>query len=89
MRVAPWANPADGWLDLVTVGTLSRGQLLRLLARARMGGHVRRPGVTVRRARRVEASSNGREPVNVEGDAWGTLPATFEVLPSALRWVGP
>jgi YegS/Rv2252/BmrU family lipid kinase len=88
MRVAPGADPADGWLDLVTVGAVSRGQLLRLLARARSGGHVGRPGVIVRRVRRVEAGGDGPGPLNVDGEAWGQLPATFEVLPGALRWIG-
>src|SRR5512145_747090 len=56
MRVAPTADAADGWLDLVTVGAVSRGQLFHLLAHARTGGHVGRPGVAIRRARRVEAA---------------------------------
>jgi YegS/Rv2252/BmrU family lipid kinase len=87
MRVAPGADPADGWLDLVTVGAASRGELLALLARVRRGSHVGRPGVTLRRARRVEAAGNGVRPLNVDGEAWGRLPATFEILPGALRWI--
>jgi diacylglycerol kinase (ATP) len=87
MRVAPEADPADSWLDLVTVGAVSRGQLLRLLAHARTGDHVGRPGVAIRRARRVEAAGDGVAPLNVDGEPWGTLPAVFEILPGAIRWI--
>jgi diacylglycerol kinase (ATP) len=86
-----WRSPADaadGWLDLVTVGAMSRPQLVRLLARARTGGHVGRPGVAIRRVRRVEAAGAGVGPLNVDGEAWGELPASVEVLPGALRWIG-
>jgi diacylglycerol kinase (ATP) len=88
MRVAPTADAADGWLDLVTVGAVSRGQLFHLLAHARTGGHVGRPGVAIRRARRVEAAGDGIGLLNVDGEAWDELPASFEALPGALRWIG-
>jgi YegS/Rv2252/BmrU family lipid kinase len=88
MRVAPSADPADGWLDLVTVGAVSRGELLALLTRVRRGRHVGRPGVTLRQARRLQVTGEGSGPLNVDGEAWGELPARFEALPGALRWIG-
>jgi YegS/Rv2252/BmrU family lipid kinase len=89
MRVAPRGDASDGWLDLMTVGAVSRGQLLGLLARARTGGHIGRPGVAIRRVRLVEARGEGVGPLNVDGEAWGELPARFEARPGALRWIGP
>ena len=71
MRVAPGADPADGWLDLVTVGEASRRELLALLTRVRRGSHVGRPGVTLRRARRLHVTGEGSGPLNVDGEAWG------------------
>jgi diacylglycerol kinase (ATP) len=56
MRVAPWANPADGWLDLVTVGAVSRGQLFRLLARAA------RAAMSAVQGSRFAGSGGSREP---------------------------
>jgi diacylglycerol kinase family enzyme len=44
--------------------------------------------VAIRRARRVEAAGDGVGPLNVDGEAWGTLPARFVGLPGALRWIG-
>jgi YegS/Rv2252/BmrU family lipid kinase len=87
MRVAPGADPTDGWLDLVTVGAVSRGELLALLTRVRRGSHVGRPGVRLRRVRRVQVTGEGSEPLNVDGEAWGELPATLEILPGAIRWI--
>jgi YegS/Rv2252/BmrU family lipid kinase len=87
MRVAPGADPADGWLDLVTVGAVSRGELLTLLMRVRRGRHVGRPGVTLRRVRRLQVTGEGSGPLNVDGEAWGALPATAEILPGAIQWI--
>lgn len=89
IAVAPDADPTDGWLDLVTVSGLPRRQLLALLARAYRGGHVGRPGVTVRRVRRLEVTAGDRLPLNVDGDVSGTLPAVIEVLPGALPFLLP
>jgi YegS/Rv2252/BmrU family lipid kinase len=87
MRVAPGADPTDGWLDLVTVGAVSRGELLALLTRVRRGRHIGRPGVTLRRVRQVQVTGEGSGPLNVDGEAWGKLPAVFEILPGAIRWI--
>lgn len=89
MRVAPTADPADGWLELVTVGDLSRTALLRLLLRVHTGGHVGRPGVTVRQVRRVELAGTGSLPLNLDGEVCGTLPAMVEILPGALSFLAP
>jgi diacylglycerol kinase (ATP) len=89
MRAAPAADPADGALDLVTVGPVSRGTLVRLLALAYWGRHVGRPGVTVRRIRRLEAEGQGRWPLNLDGEVWKALPARIEILPGVLSVLVP
>jgi diacylglycerol kinase (ATP) len=89
MAVAPDADPADGRLDLVTVGAVGRGALLGLLARAYSGAHVGQPGVAVRRVRRVEVTAAEPWPLTLDGDLDGTLPAVVEVLPGALPVLVP
>jgi diacylglycerol kinase (ATP) len=84
MKVAPQADAADGLLDVVTIGGVGNLELLSLLPRAYSGGHVRRPGVSLRRCRKVELSSPEPLPLNLDGDAEGAAPATFEVLPGAV-----
>jgi hypothetical protein len=43
--------------------------------------------VVLRRPRRIEVAGVPR-PLNVDGEAWGRLPATVEACPGALRWIG-
>lgn len=87
MKVAPGADAEDGLLEVVTIGALSRTALLALMPRARSGGHVGRPGVSIRRGRRVELTSPSPLALNLDGDLEGETPATFEVLPGVLPFL--
>jgi diacylglycerol kinase family enzyme len=51
------------------------------------GAHLDHPNVSVYRGRKVEAKPLSNAPIflDVEGEAPGMLPATFEVVPKALR----
>lgn len=84
MKVAPGADAADGLLEVVTIGALSRAALLALMPRAHSGGHVGHPGVAIRQGRVVELSSPVPLPLNLDGDLEGETPAHFEVLPGVL-----
>jgi YegS/Rv2252/BmrU family lipid kinase len=86
MRLAPDADAADGRLELLTVGALGRAELLGLLARARSGAHLGRPGVAVRRARRVEVRAEEPLALNLDGEhAPGGTGAVFAAEPGVLR----
>lgn len=89
MRVAPSASAEDGLLDLVTVGDLSRLELLRRFPSIYTGGHLGTKGVEHRLARKVEVSSPETVYLNIDGDAIGTLPAAFSVLPAAVPFLCP
>lgn len=89
MRVAPAASAEDGLLDLVTVGDLSRPQLLRRFPLIYTGGHLGTEGVAHRLAKKVEVSSPETVYLNIDGDAIGTLPAVFSVLPGAVPFLCP
>jgi diacylglycerol kinase family enzyme len=88
MRVAPYARPDDGYLDVVAIGDFSPLEMLRFGHRIYLGSHLGHPKVRPDRARRVEARpSNPGEHVllDVDGETPGRLPATFSVLPGALN----
>jgi diacylglycerol kinase (ATP) len=87
MKLAPGADMEDGVLDLLTVGPLSRMELLKLMPRVYAGGHVGAPGVVLRRARRVEVHADEPLPLNLDGDLDGATPAVFEALPKALAFL--
>lgn len=86
MMVAPQAEIDDGWFDVVTLEQTRLEATLGTLDVYR-GTHLDRKGVRLRRARRVHA-----EPVDpkdavlldVDGEAPGALPATFEIKAGAV-----
>ncbi|MEQ1920148.1 MAG: hypothetical protein ABL955_13210, partial [Elusimicrobiota bacterium] len=86
MKLAPQADAEDGLLDLLTIADMPRAELMALLPRAHSGGHLGRPGVTLRQARRIEIHSDEALPLNIDGDADGMAPVVFEVLPKALAF---
>jgi len=93
MWIAPKAALDDGLFDVVTLGPLSKWDMLTKMNKIYRGTHFELPQVTHARAARVEA-----EPVDpdehilldVDGETPGRLPATFELLPRAVRlkWPG-
>jgi YegS/Rv2252/BmrU family lipid kinase len=86
MKVAPDADVADGWFDVVIIRAASPLRVLALMNSIYSGGHVKSPLVSVHRARLVEAWPIGKEIalIDSDGEAPGQLPARFEVLPRAL-----
>lgn len=89
MRIAPEASCEDGKLDLVTVAGLSRMELLRRMPSVYRGTHLRARGVGHRLFSRLELSSVETVYLNIDGEAAGTLPAAFEVLPGAVPFICP
>jgi len=87
MRLSPDADMEDGLLDLLTVGNMSRAELLKLMPKVYEGGHLGAPGVILRRARRIEIHCDEAAALNVDGDLDGAAPAVFEVQPKALPFL--
>jgi len=89
MKVAPDAELDDGTFDVVSIGDLGMGEVLKMSRTIYKGEHLAMDKVSVRRARVVEAE--GIDPgavieLDVDGENPGRLPARFEVVPGAL-WV--
>jgi diacylglycerol kinase (ATP) len=86
MMMAPNAALDDGSFDVVVVRQDPPLTIfdMRLLY---SGKHLAHPNVTVYRGSRIEAKPLSNAPIylDVEGEAPGSLPATFEVVPRALR----
>lgn len=89
LRVAPQAEPADGLFDIVVMGGAPRRHVLQTLKKIRSGVHLSQPGVRLVRASRLMAvptvDTKGAVTVETDGESAGLLPATFEILPSALN----
>jgi YegS/Rv2252/BmrU family lipid kinase len=90
MLVAPQASIDDGMLDVVIFEPKPRLQSLREMPRLYRGEHLERPGVEVRRGRRVTVTSLG-DPLlfDVDGEQVGQAPATVTCRPAALLLCAP
>jgi len=83
MLIAPQASHDDGKLDLVLVEDMSRFRLLKNFPRIYRGGHLSEAGVSLLRVSKLSAESDETVYLNIDGEADGVLPASFEVLPQA------
>jgi YegS/Rv2252/BmrU family lipid kinase len=87
MKIAPTAKLDDGRFDVVAVGDMGALSVLANSYRVYLGTHLGMRDVRHARSRRVEARPLKGEVVKLEidGELVGRLPATFEILPGALR----
>jgi diacylglycerol kinase (ATP) len=86
MFTAPNADLADGLLDVLFVGDLSKPDLLWSIQRIYRGTHLTHPKVTMKKAKEIEVrSSTGKMQIQADGELLGEVPARFRVLPSLLN----
>lgn len=88
MKICPDSKLDDGRLSLVTVGDLGKLKVLANLPRLFAGTHLTLEDVratTIQRLRVSPVDPEGIIPIELDGETPGRLPATFEVLPRALR----
>jgi YegS/Rv2252/BmrU family lipid kinase len=88
MFIAPQARLDDGLFDVVTLGEMTLRDYVLRGHRVYRGTHLGMDGVSLARARRVDAEPlDPGEAVllDVDGEAPGRLPATFEIRPAAIR----
>lgn len=91
MNIAPGAELDDGLLEVVTLGDISKVEALRLSGRIYRGEHLSQPKVHAARARTVRVEPVDPEAkvlLDVDGETPGKLPATWTVLPGAIRYRG-
>jgi diacylglycerol kinase (ATP) len=86
MFAAPGADLADGWLDVLVIGDMTKPDLLRSLPRIYKGTHLTHPKVTMKKAKEIEVvCDHGRMQLQADGELLGEVPARFRVLASALN----
>lgn len=88
MKIAPDASLGDGKFDVVSIGDLGASRILTNAPRLYFGAHLSMNGVGHAHAAKVVARSaneDERIEIEVDGEIPGCLPATFQILPRALR----
>ncbi len=94
MAICPDADPADGLADVTVIEAVGRLNLLRHFGRVFRGTHVRHHAVSTHRAhqvtlRGIDEAAGAAISVRADGEAWGQLPLTIEVVPAALHIAAP
>jgi diacylglycerol kinase (ATP) len=88
MKIAPDAKLDDGQFDIITIGDASAFRILANSPRLYFGAHLRMNEVTHALAKQVVARSVKKDEevrVELDGEVVGRLPATFQIIPLALR----
>lgn len=84
MRVAPGADPSDGLFD-VQIHAGTKIDYVTGIPKVYKGTHLPHPRIIQRRAARVTVRANPETVVEADGEVLGRTPATFEIVPRALR----
>ncbi|WP_436699641.1 diacylglycerol kinase [Nocardioides sp. BYT-33-1] len=84
LRITHGAQLDDGLLDVVVIKPLSRLELVRTYPQLFDGRHVSHPQYERHRVRRVTVASPGIVGY-ADGERFGPLPVTVEVVPGAVR----
>jgi len=88
MKIAPEAKLGDGQFDVITIGDLGTLKILTNAPRLYLGAHLGMQEVRHDLARKIVARSAVKDAdviLEVDGELPGRLPATFQVVPQALR----
>ncbi len=83
------ASPFDGRVDVVTIGSAGVLDLMGLAVRLAFSSLTSAGGVGHRLATAVELDTDGRVPVQVDGEPAGHLPVTVRMEQGAIRLLVP
>lgn len=84
MHIAPLAKLDDALLDVLTVGDISKLELLKAFPSVYKGTHLTHPMVRLEKTDRVSIESSEPFLVHADGELLGEGPAYFRIVPAAL-----
>ena len=85
MIICPGAEPDDGLFDVLTIGDLTKRDLMATLPKTYRGSHLPHPKAELLRGAVVSVEADTPLPIELDGEQPGTTPVRFEVEPGALR----
>lgn len=88
MKIAPNASVNDGLLDVISIGDMRATKILWNLASLYRGTHIELDEVKSTQARKVMISAVNKSDdilLETDGEMPGKLPATYEIVPNAIR----
>jgi diacylglycerol kinase (ATP) len=84
MLMAPFADTADGKLDVIVAGAMGRLALLSAFPKIFSGTHVHMTAITCSQARCVEIDADAPMDLMIDGEVERHRPKRLEVLPRAI-----
>jgi len=85
LEICPEAEPDDGLFDVLTIGDVTKRDLVQTMPKMYRGTHLPHPKAELLRGSSVTVTSETPLPIELDGEQPGTTPATFEVSAGALR----
>jgi len=85
MHICPGAVPDDGLLDVLTIGDVTKRDLVQTMPKIYRGTHLPHPKAELLRGATVTVTSDSPIPIRLDGEQPGTTPVRFEVVPRALK----
>jgi len=85
MFMAPGASFDDGLFYTVILGNLNKLEVVMNLPRVYKGTHLTHPKVSHFSAQEVHVEARERMFLQADGELIGEAPATFQIIPRALR----
>ncbi len=85
MKICPEAEPDDGLLDVLTIGDVTKRDLMVTMPKIYRGTHLPHPKGELLQGSAVSIETDEPLPIQLDGEQPGTTPARFQVLPRALR----
>jgi YegS/Rv2252/BmrU family lipid kinase len=85
MKIAPDAQPDDGFFDVLLIGNLTKRDLMLTLPKTFRGRHLPHPKAELLRGAEVTVDAPEALPIELDGEQPGTTPARFDLVPGALR----
>lgn len=90
VRMSPDALTDDGLLNITVIPSRSRLNVItRLFPRIASGKHIHEPGVSYFTGKQVKVHSDPPAVLEVDGDLFGTTPATFTLCEHAIQILCP
>jgi YegS/Rv2252/BmrU family lipid kinase len=85
LQPAPEAQIDDGLFDVAVIGDIGFVKGARNLGKLRDGTYLKLPYVSFRRGKSVSARCAEHVLIEADGEVVGRLPATFDLLPAAIK----
>ncbi len=85
MHIGPHAALDDGLFNVVIIGDTGKLEFIANVPRVYRGTHLSHPKIAEYRARKVWVKAQERMFLQADGELIGEAPATFQIIPQALR----